>query len=101
MTAHEISTDDMLRELAIVFPALWKRRLSEFGASYLHMGGAWTGAASAHVMPDAEPPYANGPIHEGFEVWLSNRGWTWETYDGGTFWLLPLSVVAELEAAAA
>ena len=109
MTA-ELSTDEMMKELTIVFPTLWKRPLSEFGSAYLHMSGVWTGADGPHVMPDGdpifntladglEPPYTSGPIHDGFEAWLSNRGWSWENYDGATFWLLPLSAFAEPERA--
>ena len=102
MTTHEISTDEMLQDLTIAFPALWKRRLSEFGTQYVGQEGVWTGADGPHVMPDGDPifntlahdgeaPYSNPPIHDGFEAWLLDRGWAWENYDGGTFFLLPLS----------
>ena len=101
----ELSTDNMLADIAIVFPTLWTRRLSEFGSDYAGQEGIWTGA-DGDCMPGGEPlfstmangeaPY-NGPVHEGFERWLENRGWAWEQYDGATFFLIPISAFAEPE----
>ena len=102
----ELTTDQMLIDLSITFPALRKRPLSEFGKDYAGKPGVWTGAESVPLMPDGEPifntladgseaPYWNPPIHEAFDAWLSNRGWGWENYDGHTIWLVPLSYFAD------
>ena len=105
----EISTEAMLAELTITFPALWKRPLSEFGKAYAGKPGVWTGADTRHVMQDGEPifqrvavvgepPYINGPVHQAFEAWLEAKGWTWELYDDGRFHLLPSSSFDWLDA---
>ena len=98
MNATALTTDQLMTELTITFPSLWKRRLSEFGASYAGQAGVWTGQGTPHQMPDGspivfdladgEPPY-NGTVHEGFESWLDARGWYCERYDGDTYFLLP------------
>lgn len=97
----EISTDEMMAELTITFPALWKRKLCEFfGAASGDMLGVWSVAAAEHVMPDGEPIFRTPPanagfwldrVHVGFEGWLANRGWAWSCFDDYTFWLVPLS----------
>jgi hypothetical protein len=98
----EMTMAQMLAELTITFPTLWKRPLSEFGHACAGKPGVWTGADGSHLMPDGEQifntladgteaPYWNPPIHEAFDVWLANRGWGWENYDGATIWLVPLS----------
>ena len=98
-----ITTDEMLAELSITFPRLWKRKLSEFGKDYAKAEGVWTGQ-DGDLMQDGnpifnslangEPPY-NGNVHEGFEAWLQNRGWYCECYDGCTYFLLPWEVEHE------
>lgn len=98
----ELTTKEMLSDLTITFPTLWKRPLSEFGIARAGKSGVWTGSGGGDLMPDGEQifctladgtesPYRNPPFHEAFEVWLSNRGWSWENYDGMTFFLLPNS----------
>ena len=94
-----MTTEQMLTELSITFPALWKRRLSEFGPDYAGAQGVWTGQDGGHLMQDGyaifnslqngAPPY-NGRVHEAFEAWLENRGWYCECYDGCTHFLLPM-----------
>lgn len=92
MSNLELSLDQMMAELTITFPAMWKRHLSEFGASYAGMTGIWTGADSPHVMPDGESIFnTGGEVNDAFGSWLANRGWTCEFIDHGTFALLPLS----------
>ena len=96
----EMSTDQMLVELTITFPKLWKRRLSEFGKAYATTPGIWTGADAHHDMPDGDPifdllcpddDFYDGFVHVGFIAWLDARGWGIERYDGDTFFLLPKS----------
>ena len=102
----EMTTDQMLADLSITFPSLWKRRLSEFGPSYLGEPGVWTGIGRPSQMPDGydifsslargdEAPYWNPPVHEAFDAWLFNRGWGWDNYDGMTIWLVPLSYFSD------
>jgi len=102
----ELTTIEMLADLTITFPNLWKRPLAEFGGDYAGRPGIWTGADTGHKMPDGdaifntladgtEQPYANPPMHAGFETWLANRGWTWENFDGATIFLMPLSDCSE------
>lgn len=104
----ELTTIEMLAELSITFPKLWKRPLSEFGDAYARKPGVWTGADTGHTMPDgeaifstladgSEPPYENPPMHAGFEAWLANRGWAWENFDGATIFLVPLAEFTEPE----
>lgn len=94
-----LSLESMLADLRATFPTLRTRPLSEFGEQWAHAGGIWTGQDTA-CMPDGLPIFSNlaygedgydGPVHTGFLAWLEARGWGHEQYDGGTFFLVPLS----------
>ena len=94
---NTLTTAQMMSELTITFPALWKRPLSEFGADYAGQEGVWTGGDGDKMqdgdpifcsLANGEPPY-NGSVHEGFEAWLANRGWGVDRYDGETYFLVP------------
>lgn len=93
-----ISADQMLAELSITFPALWKRPLSEYGSAYAGLVGVWTGQDVSHNMQDGAPiffdaadneaPYIE-TVHGGFIAWLRNRGWRCLRHDADTYHLLP------------
>lgn len=93
-----IPESEMIAELRIVFPTLWFRPLSDFGAAYRQTEGVWTGEDSAHCMPDGQLIFndlaagtdeGDTVVHPAFEAWLARRGWVADRYDGTTWFLLP------------
>lgn len=98
-----LSLESMMADLRATFPSLSLRSLSEFDDQWAHVGGFVYGPSDAH-MPDGLPICStracgeigyDGPMHTGFIGWLEARGWGWEQYDGGTFFLVPLSYFNE------
>lgn len=93
-----MNTEQMMQELAITFPALWTRPLSDFGHAWTGMEGVWTGGQEA-LMPDGMSIFRgfhcdieqyDGSVHVAFVEWLRRRGWACDEWDGMTFHLRPL-----------
>lgn len=93
-----MSAAGLLIELQLLCPGILAKPLSEFAPGL--PDGIWTGQDGRHVMPDGLPMFCSfangsegytGPLHTGFEEWLSLRGWWVEAYDGCTYFLLPES----------
>lgn len=99
-----MNTEQMIRELSIVFPSLRMRPLSDFGPAWVGQEGIWTGGGEAQ-MPDGEPIFDicdrlgcdehDMGVHNGFTAWLALRGWAHDRYDNGTFFLVPNSYFDE------
>lgn len=99
-----MNTDQMMRELRATFPTLWMRPLREFSPQYECSEGIWTGSGHCAVMPDGTEVFNSGgceeegyegDVHDGFAAWLARRGWSWDRYDGATFFLVPRSYFDE------
>jgi hypothetical protein len=91
----------LLADLKATFPGIHARPLREFGAEGWDYG-VWTGGEAD--MPDDMPifstmnygdPEFNGDVHAGFLAWLAQRGWYIETYDHGTYMIVPISDAEE------
>ncbi len=103
MSQSTANTAQMMAEIAITFPTLKVRPLREFSSGYANAEGIWTGA-DGDMMPDGYPIFAttdpdpdlyDGYVHTGFLAWLEARGWAYDAYDGGTYFLVPLSYFDE------
>ncbi|MGW8306352.1 MAG: hypothetical protein ACWGIK_11095 [Achromobacter pulmonis] len=93
-----LTYDAMRADLAATFPGLWMRPLREFGEQWEDVEGIWTGAEDEVLMPDGMPIFEtvspdpddyDGTVHLGFIAWLDARGWSWDRYDGSTYFLVP------------
>ena len=104
---HELpSESQLMADLKATFPALWFRPLREFGKDYANMIGVWTGGSGD--MPDGLPIFNelehgceeewDGHVHKGFTAWLELRGWYTETYDAGTYFVIPIAYALEIGA---
>ena len=95
---------ELLADLAATFPGLNPRPLSTFKAQRFDVPGAWF--RDCPDMPDSMPIYAlpwevgncdpegySCMVHDAFLMWLENRGWHLETYDYGTYVIVPLALV--------
>ena len=98
------SESALMADLKATFPALWFRPIREFGKDYANMIGVWTGGSTC--MPDEMPIFNelehgsddewDGHVHKGFTAWLESRGWYTETYDTGTYFIIPIAYAREL-----
>ncbi|MES2939208.1 MAG: hypothetical protein V4864_16095 [Pseudomonadota bacterium] len=95
-----ITEQELLADLAATFPGLNAQPLRTFGKNWTNAAGAWF--HKPHFMPDGLPlfvvPFEVGNVepegyrcwvHEAFLVWLELRGWHLETYDYGTYLIVP------------
>lgn len=102
----ELSTEEMLKDLAIVFPTLRAAPRSIHGVFSIGLPGVWVEYDGFAVMPDGElflrqpaaeilGGEASGQAHPAFSAWLANRGWTCEYQHGTTFFLVPANEFGE------
>ena len=96
-----MSTKAKLRaEFRIAFPHCWVKPGEDFDGSTARV--LWSGEGSEIVMPaDKYGPeylapafdmYATGDdyifgVHKSLNDWAESRGYYWEAYDGGTYFL--------------
>lgn len=97
-----LTDEQMAAELTITFRITRLISLPEWGPKHGAHGGFVVGTEGQ--MPDGEPMFTELPgdddgydgfIHKGFSAWLEARGWAYDAYDGGTFFLVPLSYFDE------
>lgn len=99
----ELSPGELVTQLEVAFPGIWHRPIREFGTSdwIPKVNGLWISGHDDQrhdiEMPDGlplscsipDPDFYDGFIHLTFINWLEARGWWYECYDYGTYFLLP------------